>query len=74
MPSFPYGLYLCIASRITCGSLLVCLGLLGCEFPSTRPGAQPPVASSQYDLTSPTADEPPSPRFFKFERSLGTEP
>ena len=74
MPSFPHGLSLCIASGIARGSLLVCLGLLGCELPSTRPGAQPPVASSQYDLTSPAADEPPSPRFFRFERSLGTEP
>jgi hypothetical protein len=70
MPSFPHGLYLCIASCIARGSLLVCLGLLGCEFPSTPP----PVASSQYDLTSPAADEPPSPRFFRFERSLGSEP
>ena len=74
MPSFPHGIYLCIASLIARGSLLVCLGLLGCEIPSTRPGSLPPVASSQYDLTSPTADEPPTPRFFKFERSLGTEP
>lgn len=49
--------------------LLLPLGLGGCWERSTRLGPPPTTSSRQYGFSSPTGDDLPTPRFFRFERS-----
>jgi len=51
--------------------LLFPLGLGGCWEGSTHLGSPPTASSHQYGFSSPTDDDLPTPRFFRFERSEG---
>ena len=51
--------------------LLLPLGLGGCWELSSSPNSSLTTPYTQYGLSSPAGDDPPTPRFFQIERSVG---